>query len=279
MKKITAAVSVLAAAALVSVPAVGEADISVLVNGKAINFDVPPQIIDGRTLVPLRAIFEALGAEVNWNGETRTVTAQRDDTQISMTIGNNVMKVDSREIVLDVPPQIIGDRTLVPARAAAEGFGAEVGWDGETRTVTIVTSSTAASTSETAQPVESVEPAQPAESVETVKPAESVEPVPADFPIEYNSAPEGLVGYASRFRLTSVTLNSDGNYDIEYELFTFLEGRGDVGVSFRCLDADGREVDTFAGLYHGTDYTWSRQTDKAAISGKTAVIELIPAEN
>ncbi|MDO5398504.1 MAG: copper amine oxidase N-terminal domain-containing protein [bacterium] len=266
MKKFTAALSISAIALLVSLPAGSEADISVTLNGKALVFDdVPPQIIDGRTLVPLRAIFEALGADVDWNGETRTVTAQRDDTMISMTIGSNVMTINSRSVTLDVPPQIIDNRTLVPARAAAEGFGADVVWNESERTVIITTDNTSVSADSTKHSDDAAEPSS--------APAEE----PEEFPIEYNSEPESTVGYASRFRLISVRLNDEGNYDIEFELFTFLEGRGDVGVSFRCLDADGKEVDTFAGLYRGTDYTWSQQIDKATISGNTAVIELIPA--
>lgn len=263
MKKFTVALSISAIALLAALPASSEADISVMLNGNTLDFDVPPQIIDGRTLVPLRAIFEALGADVDWNGETRTVTAHKDDTMISMTIGNNVMRINSHEVTLDVPPQIINDRTLVPARAAAEGFGADVAWNESDRTVIITTANTSA------------EPEKALENTPTpiLAPVEKSE----EFPISYNSEPEGLVSYASRFKLTSVTFNDEGNYDIEFELFTFMEGRGDVGVSFRCLDENGREVDTFAGMYRGTDYTWSMQTDKKTISGKTATIELVPA--
>ena len=253
LRKITAA----AAAAILSVSAVNVADdISVVIDGNEIGFDVPPQIIEDRTLVPLRAIFEALGAEVEWNGETQTVTAKKGDTEISMTIGNAAMRVNSKEITLDVPPQIIEDRTLVPARAVAEGFGAEVEWNAETRTVVINTDVTAVSEEPVLQP--------------TASPA-------ADMPIKYNDLLERKVDYMSNFKLTNVSKNSDGNYDIEFVLYTYLEGRGTVSVSFRCLDDSGKVVDTFSGIYTGTDYTLSEQHDKATVSGKTSVIELIPA--
>lgn len=114
-------------------------DITVKIDGAEVAFDQPPIIVDERTLVPVRAIFENLGATVDWNGETRTVTSNRGNITISMTIDKNEMFKNGNPISLDVPPQIIGERTLVPARAIAESFNCDVDWDGETRTVIITT--------------------------------------------------------------------------------------------------------------------------------------------
>jgi len=112
-------------------------DITVMLNGTELTFDVPAQIIDDRTMVPMRKIFEALGAVVEWDGDTKTITANTDDIVIVMQIDNVVMSVNEKEITLDVPPQLVDDRTLVPVRAVAEGLDAEVQWDGDTRTVII----------------------------------------------------------------------------------------------------------------------------------------------
>ena len=112
-------------------------EISVIVNGMSVVFDQPPIIENGRTLVPLRAIFESLGAEVEWDQPTQTVTAVRGDTTIALTIGSRILTKNGEEVMLDVPAQIVNSRTLVPVRAIAESFGAEVGWDQNTRTVTI----------------------------------------------------------------------------------------------------------------------------------------------
>jgi len=112
-------------------------EIRVIVNGTALTFDQPPIIQDGRTLVPLRAIFEALGAEVQWEQQTQTVTATRGDIVVTMRIGSNILNRNGAQTTLDVPAQIVSGRTLVPARAVAESFGADVGWDAATRTVTI----------------------------------------------------------------------------------------------------------------------------------------------
>jgi len=113
--------------------------ISVLIDGTPVNFDQQPVIENGRTLVPLRAMFEALGATVDWNQSTQTVTSVKDDITVSLTIGSNILTKNGAGITLDVPAKIVGGRTLVPARAVAESFGAEVGWVQSTQTVVITT--------------------------------------------------------------------------------------------------------------------------------------------
>ncbi len=92
-------------------------------------------IVEGRTLVPLRAIFEALGADVVWDKETRTVLSARNGTLIELEIGNNILVKNKQNVEIDVPAQIMNGRTMVPARAVAESFGVAVEWDKTTRTV------------------------------------------------------------------------------------------------------------------------------------------------
>ena len=111
--------------------------ITVLLNGVNLSFDQPPIIENGRTLVPLRAIFEALGAKVDWDESTQTVTAVKDGITITLRIGSDVLIRNGVNIHLDVPARIAGGRTMVPARAIAESFGADVGWEQNTQTVTI----------------------------------------------------------------------------------------------------------------------------------------------
>ncbi len=112
-------------------------DVKVIVGGNEVVFDQPPVIQEGRTLVPLRAIFEALGASVGWDGETSSVIASKDDTVIIMQIGHGNLYKNNETIKLDVPPVIINSRTLVPVRAIAESFDLTVEWDDATRTVTV----------------------------------------------------------------------------------------------------------------------------------------------
>ncbi len=113
--------------------------ISVRLDGKKVYFDQLPTIVNDRTLVPLRAIFEALNAEVEWNGAIRTVTATKGDTVVVLTIDSTTPTVNGETQTLDAPAMIINSRTMVPARFVAQSFGADVDWDGTTRTVIIKT--------------------------------------------------------------------------------------------------------------------------------------------
>ena len=116
------------------------ADISVKLNGKELDFEQPPVIIEERTLVPLRAIFEALGATVEWDGTNKIVTSQKGDTTIKMGIGDSYFIKNDSIVPLDVPAQIVGEGyTMVPARAVAESFGIIVDWDDSTKTVILKT--------------------------------------------------------------------------------------------------------------------------------------------
>ena len=103
--------------------------IGVYLNGIPINFDVPPQIINNRTMVPLRAIFKAMGATVTWDEHTQTAFAKKDDITVEAIIGSNYMYVNGKEKRMDVTPVVINNRTLVPARFVAEAFECEVEWD------------------------------------------------------------------------------------------------------------------------------------------------------
>ncbi len=110
-------------------------DITVLYNGTPLSFDVPPLLEDGRTLVPLRVIFEAMGGDVSWEDSTKTVYAKRGDIEITIPVGKSSFTKNGAEIPLDVPSKIENGRTLIPLRAVADAFGNSVDWEGETRTV------------------------------------------------------------------------------------------------------------------------------------------------
>lgn len=111
--------------------------IPVYVNNSMVNFDFQPAIISDRTLVPIRAIFEKMGAVVEWDDKIRTVRATRGDRVIEIPINSKIIKVNGVEKEIDVPAVIMQDRTLVPVRVISESFGAEVTWNGEERAVYI----------------------------------------------------------------------------------------------------------------------------------------------
>lgn len=115
-------------------------DILVYVDGQAVEFDQKPVIQNSRTLVPFRKIFEALGAEVDWNNDTQQVRAKRDDIEISFIIGEKVLLINQKDtIIMEVEPQIINSRSMVPLRAVSEALGVEVNWDDAERIITINT--------------------------------------------------------------------------------------------------------------------------------------------
>ena len=119
-------------------------DIAVYLDGDKVTFeDQQPVIIEERTLVPMRAVFEAMGAEVDWDGDYRRVTIYTPDKYIMLYIDEyTVVYGYSRgdyedSLDLDVPPQIINERTMLPLRAVSEIMGATVNWDGAFRVVYI----------------------------------------------------------------------------------------------------------------------------------------------
>lgn len=112
-------------------------EIKVILNGKKVRFDQLPIVENGRTLVPVRAIFEALGAEVAWDAENQTVRAIGHGIYVKLIINSDEMMVDNAVKHLEVPAKIINGRTMVPARAVAEAFNCNVTWDAEKNMVII----------------------------------------------------------------------------------------------------------------------------------------------
>lgn len=96
-----------------------------------------PLIVDGRTLVPIRAVIESLGGSVLWDDVTKTTTLEMNKNIVTLTIDSTVAYKNESEHTLDVPPRIINGRTMLPIRFVAESFGLNVDWNHFTRTVTI----------------------------------------------------------------------------------------------------------------------------------------------
>jgi len=122
----------------VSVAFAETADITLKADGKVLETDVPPIIVNDRTLVPVRVVSESSGADVEWNSEKRLVTITTDKTEIKLEIDSSEATVNDKTVNLDAPAQIVSDRTMVPVRFVAEAFGYTVEWDGETRTVDLI---------------------------------------------------------------------------------------------------------------------------------------------
>lgn len=124
--------------------------IKVLMNDSTIDFTdengnvVEPQIMNNRTMVPMRKIFEVFGANVEWDGDTKTITATTAEKELKLQIDNKTATVkasgddSTEEISLDAAPVIYNNRTMVPVRFIAESLELHVGWVPETKTVVIL---------------------------------------------------------------------------------------------------------------------------------------------
>ena len=115
-------------------------DIKIIVNGKVIQPDSAPYIENNRTLVPIRAVAEALNYKVSWDPIDRVVTVKSaDETKsLRMYIGSlQAIKNGKETITLDVAPSIKNDRTYLPIRAIGETLGAYIDWNANTRSVII----------------------------------------------------------------------------------------------------------------------------------------------
>ena len=114
-------------------------DITVTYDGEKISFDVQPEIVDDRVMVPMRTIFETFGAKVKWDSDTQTITAKKKSKTIQMTIGSSDMTKNDETYSFDVSPIIEDGRTLVPIRAISDMLGLDVEWNEKNNTVIITT--------------------------------------------------------------------------------------------------------------------------------------------
>ena len=149
MKKLLALVLSMVMAASLAVPASAASSqsqkrIGLYLDGTSAVFDsvlsasdVPPEIRDGRTMIPIRALAEPLGAGVGWDQATRQVTLERAGVTVVMTVDSTTAYVNGKAMEMDVAPYITEGRTLIPARYVAEFFGQKVDWDGEKRQVVV----------------------------------------------------------------------------------------------------------------------------------------------
>ncbi|MEI3163947.1 MAG: copper amine oxidase N-terminal domain-containing protein [Lachnospirales bacterium] len=110
--------------------------ISVNLNGENVEFsNQSPVIVEGRTLIPLRGVFEKLGYEISWDNETKTATFTKENTVVKVTVNANNFTINDGSVNLDVPAQIVNGSMMLPLRAVGEATGLKVDWDNDTKTV------------------------------------------------------------------------------------------------------------------------------------------------
>lgn len=136
MKKKLLAFACVAAMSVSAVPTFGAESIKVLVNDFEVVFQgQQPVIVDGYTLVPVRGALEAMGVQVTWNEEEKSVLLAKDGKEAKLVIGEKEFQGGEND--LETPAQIIGGSTMIPLRAVAECFDGQVSWDGNSKTVSV----------------------------------------------------------------------------------------------------------------------------------------------
>lgn len=143
--------------------------VRVFVDNSPVYFDQPPEMVNGRVLVPLRGVFERLGATVTWDPASQTVLAQRAATNVSLRIGSPQAFVDGQPQYLDAPPMLVGGRTMVPLRFVSQALGAGVTWDATSSSVLIASGGAAISPPPVSYPPQPYPPSAPAPT--TITPA------------------------------------------------------------------------------------------------------------
>jgi len=126
-------------AALCAFTPVSAFAIDVNIDRMPLQMDVEPATINGRTMIPMRSIFEALGAEIEWNSYTKGITAQKDEKTIVLYLNDTNAYINGISYPLDAPPITIDGRTMVPARFVAESLDCQVCWDSYEKCVSIFT--------------------------------------------------------------------------------------------------------------------------------------------
>lgn len=129
----------LMASPVLTAPAQGQPPVSVYVDGMPLVMDVLPIIENSRTLVPFRAIAEAMHITVSWNAQTRTVMANDSRTSVSLQIDSRIAYINNTAVSLEAAPRIVNNRTLIPLRFFSEAFNCQVAWDGSLYRASITT--------------------------------------------------------------------------------------------------------------------------------------------
>ena len=136
---------------------------NIIVKGAKVKFDTPPVIKSGRTLIPVKALTEAFGAEVKWISAERKVVITKDSTEIILKLDNNKIYVNGVESTIDVPACSINGRTVVPIKFIVEKMGLLVKWDSDSKVVEIEKPTPTVP----AQPTTPAEPTTPSEPTTT----------------------------------------------------------------------------------------------------------------
>ena len=139
MKKVLATITVITLlfSMLTCFAETANAEIKVKLKGEEVVFDQGPILVNEKPMIPLRAVFEKMGASISWDNSTETVLAMCGDTIVMIQIGNEKMFKLDEAIVLETPAMLVNDRTLIPIHAISDIWGCNIEWNSETNEVVI----------------------------------------------------------------------------------------------------------------------------------------------
>ena len=126
-------------ATLLCTSAVYASEVRVTLNNSFVSFpNGQPRIVQGRTLVPVRGLFDNMGYDISWEAESKTVTLSKEGSDIVIHIGDDFLTVNGKEVSLDVPARIIDSSTMLPLRAISDATGAVTLWNSDYKTASVV---------------------------------------------------------------------------------------------------------------------------------------------
>ena len=219
-------------------------EITVKVNGAIIEFDTKPYIDNGRTMVPIRFISEALGAKVDWNGTYKLVTITLDDVRIEQKIGKPVAIVNDQEVNFDVPATIKNDRTMVPVRFVSEALGANVEWEATSRTVIITTKKAEPTPTPTPVPEQTAVTAKPTpyDPAKWVRVSENGEDAELAINIEWNDHDK----FMSNCNYAESIIAKKYNTEIAKKVVDIARKKTDRSTQFsEQLNFNGKKIDIY----------------------------------
>ena len=252
--------------------------IKVQLNGEYLDFTdeqgnkVEPQLINDRTMVPLRKIFESLDCKIDWNQATKTVTAKNESKEIVLTIDSETAKVresgEEKEIKLDSVPVIVENRTLVPVRFIAESLEKEVSWEQATKTVIIIDYDKVLEEFKTKVPaLENVFKMNLTE-INSFKAKATVSGT-----IEYKDADDKTKNETVSISGTLDIIASKMDFQIDVKLkfvgkdgsiMSSIKEQGYENMDYRIVVKDGQ---TYIGKLNGKEYEWQTASDFGANMG------------
>ncbi|HWA81922.1 MAG TPA: stalk domain-containing protein [Fimbriimonadaceae bacterium] len=241
--------------------AVAAQQIQVLVDSNPVQFpDIQPRMIDGRVMVPIRGVFEQMGATVNWDEDTQTVSTMLNGSEVVLHIGSDEATVDGKSVMLDAAPVEIGDRTLVPMRFLGDALGTQVTWNADNEEVAIDTTATISTPPQMLRSVPITEDEVIPVTLDTEitsmnsQPGDSfVATIVADSPEGYANLPKGtrIEGHVAAVEAHDDDL--PGIVDLAIDRIEFPDGTTkSIDAAVTSLD-NQYAMEGDDGVYHATD--------------------------